>query len=323
MHNGFSIFVLENYNEQMLKRLSNNVITRYLRTVSFPGLEEVPIWDIILFFWNGLVNGAVTTRASAIAFSFFIALFPMLLFLFSLIAYIPIDNFQKELLGLLIDVMPRNAFLATKDTITEIVLRQRFDLLSVGFISMLAFATNGINSLMSAFSATYHSFKGRNWISQYFVAMLLVCILSILIITAVVLTISGRYFMDELVAREIMSKNSTYYALLVVQWLIILLLFFIAVATIYYFAPSKRGKFRLFSAGATLATFLMLASSWGFSYYINHFGQYNKLYGSIGTIIVVLMWLYFNALSLLIGFELNISITGAEKHNLHNQKEDF
>lgn len=305
----------------MLKKLRDNKIIQYFRKLSLPGFEDIPVWDIIRFFWQGLINGAVTTRASAIAFNFFIAIFPMLLFLFSLIAYIPIENFQKELMGLLVDVMPTNAFLAIKDTITEIVLRQRFDLLSVGFVAMLAFATNGINSLMSAFGATYHSFTGRNWLNQYFVAMLQVCILSVLIITAVILAVSGRYVMNKLIAEDIVSKDITYYALLFGQWLIILLLFFSAVAIIYYFAPSKRGKFRLFSAGSALATILMLASSWGFSYYINNFGQYNKLYGSIGTVIVILMWLYFNALSILIGFELNMSISSAGKQNLLQHKE--
>lgn len=304
----------------MLKIFKDNKLISYLRGVSFPGFENIPVWDIVLFFWNGLVNGAITTRASAIAFNFFIALFPMLLFLFSLIAYIPIENFQKELLGLLVDVMPKDAFLATKDTLTEIVLRQRFDLLSVGFVSMLAFATNGVNSLMSALGATFHSFKGRNWINRYFVAMLLVCILSVLIITAVILTVSGRYFMDKLLREGIVGKDSTYYALVLGQWLVVLLLFFLAVGIIYYFAPSKRGKFRLFSAGTTLATILMLVSSYGFSFYINNFGQYNKLYGSIGTVIVILMWLYVNALSILIGFELNISIASAG-NNQHNYKE--
>ncbi|PVX52370.1 membrane protein [Balneicella halophila] len=305
----------------MLKILTNNRIVNYLKRISLPGFEDIPVWNIILFFWNGLINGAITTRASAIAFSFFIALFPLLLFLFSLIPYVPIDNFQEELLGLLIDVMPRNAFLATRDTISDIVLRERFDLLSIGFISMLAFATNGVNSLMTAFAATYHSFKGRNWINQYLVSMLLVCILSVLIITAVVLTVSGRSLIKIFNQRDVLTNDINYFVLVVGQWLIIILLFFTAVAIIYYFAPSKRGKFRLFSAGTTLATLLMLISSWGFSYYINNFGQYNKLYGSIGTVIVILLWLYFNALSLLIGFELNISISNARKQELDLNKE--
>ncbi len=302
----------------MLRFLRDNKIFHFFRKVSLPGFQNIPVWDIFLFFFNGLRNGAITTRASAIAFSFFVAIFPMMLFFFSLIAYVPIENFQQELLGLLVDVMPHNVFLAVKDTLTETILRQRVDLLSLGFISMLFFATNGVNSLLSAFSATFHSFKGRNWLNQYLISMLLVLILSVVIITAVSLTISGRYVLDLLLQRGFVSQQITYYLLLGVQWLIVLSLFFLAVSILYYFAPSKRGEFRLFSPGSTFATILMLASSLGFSYYINNFGQYNKLYGSIGTVIVILLWFYFNALSLLIGFELNVSILSAGKKNLNN-----
>lgn len=305
----------------MLQFLQHNKFVNYLRKISLPGFQDIPVWDILLFFFNGLINGAITTRASAIAFSFFIAIFPMMLFFFSLIAYVPIENFQQELLGLLVDVMPQNVFLAVKDTLTEIVLRQRVDLLSLGFISMLFFATNGVNSLLSAFSATYHSFKGRGWFNQYFTSMLLVAILSVVIITAVSLTISGRYILDLLLQKGILSQNIIYYMLLGVQWIIVSLLFFSAVSILYYFAPSKRGEFRLFSAGSTFATILMLASSLGFSYYINNFGLYNKLYGSIGTVLVILLWFYFNSLSLLIGFELNISIVSARKKGLNNTLE--
>ncbi len=305
----------------MQRTSKNTKFSYYLKTMSLPGLEGVPVWDIVLFFWKGLINGAITTRASAIAFNFFIAIFPMLLFLFSLIAYVPIANFQEELLRFLVDVMPQNAFLTVKDTVSDIVLRQRFDLLSVGFVSMLVFATNGVNSLMTAFGATYHPFQGRGWLSKYFVAMLLVCMLSMLIITAVALAISGRYIVDSLVQQGVVDKQINYYLLLLLQWVIIVLFFFSAIATLYYFAPSKRGKFRLFSAGSTLATLLMLLSSYGFSYYINNFGQYNKLYGSIGTVVVILLWLYFNSLSVLIGFELNISITNARKKDLECKSE--
>ncbi|PID95728.1 MAG: ribonuclease BN, partial [Bacteroidetes bacterium] len=277
----------------MLKSFKHTEFIHYLKTISLPGFEGVPVWDVVLFFWEGLINGVITTRASAIAFNFFLAIFPMLLFLFSLIAYVPIANFQTELMRLLVEIMPRSTFLTVQDTVSEILLRQRFDLLSVGFISMLVFATNGINSLMTAFGATYHPFKEHHWFRKYFVSMFLVCVLSVLIITAVALAISGRYIIDNLVQQGIVDKQINYYLLLLLQWGVILLFFFSAIALLYYFAPSKRGKFRLFSAGNTLATLLMLFSSYGFSYYINNFGQYNKLYGSIGTVIVILLWLYF------------------------------
>lgn len=305
----------------MLKRIKKKQLVGRLKAMSLPGFGGVSIWEIIVFFFEGLVNGAVTTRGAAIAYSFFLAIFPLMLFFFSLIAYVPIDGFQVELLSLLEEVLPQNAFLAMKETIEETVLKQRFDLLSVGFISMLIFATNGLNSLYSAFSATYHTFQSRGVISQYLISMMLVAILSILIITGVGLAIFGKAGMQLLVSHHLINEGISYQLLFVGQWIVILFIFLIAVAIIFYFAPNKRGKFKIFSAGSSLATVLMLLSSWGFSYYINNFGQYNKLYGSIGTVMVILVWLYANAISLLIGFELNISITNVGKRTCLVEKE--
>lgn len=284
-----------------------------LKRISFPGFDKIPLWDIVVFFWKGLINGAITTRASAIAFNFFLSVFPMILFLFSLIPYVPVPNFQQELLQIFMDILPTNTYAVVSETITEIILRQRFDILSLGFVSMLVFATNGVNSLLSAFGATYHSFKGRNWINQYFISMLLVCLLSILIIVAVSITIFSRLGMNRLVEMGLIAQDINYYLLIIAQYLVVFLLFFTAISLLYYFAPSKRGRFRLVSAGASFATLLMILSSTLFSYYINHFGQYNKLYGSIGTLMIIMLWFYINALALLVGFELNASIRNVNK----------
>lgn len=298
-----------------LVRLKKN-ITRILSL-----FRITPIWSIARFFFQGLLNGAITTRASAIAFSFFLAVFPMMLFFFNLIPYIPIENFQEELLSLLKEVMPQNAFLATEETIHQVILKQHFDLLSMGLISMLFFATNGMNSLMSAFGATYHPFKSRNWFLQYLISMSLVCLLSLLVISAVILAIFGKYVTQKLLDVGLIDHSFTYYLAIFGQWFVVVLLVYSAVAIIYYFAPNKRGIFRLFSSGAIFATILMLIFSWGFSLYINEFGQYNKLYGSIGTIIVVLLWFYLNAFSLLLGFELNLSVFGIRKQKLNSNSE--
>ncbi len=285
---------------------------RKLKKITLPGFGGVPLLTVILFFWNGLINGAITTRASAIAFNFFLALFPMILFFFSLIPYIPIEDFQAELMRLLEDMLPQNAFLAVQDTLEEIVTRQRFDLLSIGFIAALYFSTNGITSLITAFNASYHSFKERGWLSQRLIAIALVCILSTIIVSAVLLLIFSKDALNYLLEHRLISDGITYYLLLIGQWIVIMALFFSATSVLYYFAPSRRVQFRFVSAGAILASLLMILTSWGFSFYVNNFSQYNKLYGSIGTLLVILMWIYFNALVLLIGFELNISIKQAE-----------
>jgi len=126
------------------------------------------------------------------------------------------------------------------------------------------------------------------------------------------ITVSQRV-LDFLKANMVIRDDFLLYMLIGGKWLVILLLFFFAFAFLFYYAPARKTKFRFISAGGTLATILSILISVGFSFYINNFGKYNTLYGSIGTLIVVMLWFYFMALILLIGFELNVSIWSA--HN--------
>src|SRR5690606_38834939 len=162
------------------------------RNVTLPFFDGIPIYDVAVFFWHSIVNGAITTRASAIAFSFFIALFPAILFLFTLIPYIPIQNFQNELFQLLHEVLPESTFATVEDTLTDIIMRPRGGLLSLGFIVALIFSTNGLASMMSAFDATIHSINRRSWVSQRVAAIFLLIILSVLLTVAVALITGGQ-----------------------------------------------------------------------------------------------------------------------------------
>lgn len=285
------------------------------KRITFPGFDGMPIYNVMVFFWRSIIDGALTTRASAISFSFFMALFPAIIFLFTLIPYIPIDNFQNELFLLIKDMVPETAFLAIEETVKDILTQQRGDLLSLGFFMALIFSTNGLASMMSAFDASLHTFERRTWIGQHLIALFLLAILSVLITVAIGLITSGQYFINYMVANGYLRDQFTFYTLSVGKWLVILTLFFMANSFLYYLAPAKKTKWRFISAGSTLSTILIVATFGGFSFYINQFGQYNKLYGSIGTLLVIMLLIYLLSLILLIGFELNASINEAVKHS--------
>jgi len=285
------------------------------KKVTLPGFDGMALYDVMVFFWRSIVDGAITTRASAIAFSFFVALFPLIIFLFTLIPFIPIDNFQDQLFQLIKDVVPENAFKSIEETVLDILKVQHEGLLSLGFFMALIFSTNGIASMMSAFDASLHSFERRTWLSQRVIAIFLLAIFSILITIAIALITSGQSFINYLVINGFLRDRFTIYMLSIGKWLIILILFFMANSFLYYLAPAKKTKWRFISAGSTLSTFLSVVTFVGFSYYINHFGQYNKLYGSIGTLLVILLLMYLLSLILLIGFELNASISEAIKQS--------
>ena len=299
--------------EYVRKRLEH--IRERAKKISLPIFEDVPLYDVGLFFWKGIENGSITTRASAIAFNIILAIFPAIIFIFTLIPYVPIENFQSELLGLIESVVPQNAFEAISSTVEDIIIRPHGGLLSFGFFFALIFSTNGVDSLISAFNATVHEIDTRSWWNQRMVSLALVIILTLLMAVGIALIVFGQAALNFLVERHILIKDFTYYLLRAGKWLVICALFFFTYAFLFYYAPARKSKFRFISAGVSLTAILSIITSLGFSFYINNFGRYNKLYGSIGTLLVVMLWIYFNAVILLVGFELNVSIANARKKN--------
>ena len=303
----------KSFNQFFAKRF--NFVSQKAKLIKLPFFDGLPLYDVALFFWKGIVDGDISTRASAIAFNFILAIFPAIIFVFTLIPYIPIAHFQQQLLTLLQSILPRNAFLSIEGTIENIVTQPRGGLLSFGFFAAFFFSTNGIVSVITAFNGTIHAIETRSWINQRFVALVLAIILTSLTTFSVALITLSQTLTKFLVKNGYLHSNLTYDLLLGGKWLIICALFFFSYAFLFYLAPARKTKFRFISAGGTLATILTIITSIGFSYYINHFGQYNTLYGSIGTLVVVMLSFYFNSLILLIGFELNVSIWRARLNN--------
>ncbi len=289
----------------------------YSKKITFPGLDGLPIYNVIIFFSRAIKGGDITNRASSLSFNFFLAIFPGVIFLFTLIPYIPIDNFQAELLQLLKEILPSNAYEATQSTIDDILNQPRGGLLSFGFIITIYFAMNGVIAMIKGFNNSYYEIETRGFLMQHVVAFILVFILTILLLTAVALIIFSSIALNYFVAKGIIGDTSIIILLEAGKWLIILALLFLCFSFLYYFAPSKKSKFRFISAGSTFATILSISTSLGFAFYVNNFGQYNKLYGSIGTLMVILLWIYFNSIILLAGFDLNASIENAKKKSVN------
>jgi membrane protein len=293
-------------------------IAERAKKISLPFFEGVPLYDVALFFWRSIVDGAIATRASAIAFSFFVAFFPFIIFLFTLIPYIPIDNFQNELLILIQDLVPPATYSTIEQTVEDIITQPRGDLLSFGFFAALIFSTNGLAAMMSAFDATIHTIHRRSWISQRITAVYLLIILSVLLTIVIALLTSGQLVIQRLQDKQVLHDHFVVFLLIFGKWLIILALLFFTYSFLYFMAPAKRIKWRFISAGGTLATVLSVFAFVGLSYYINRFNQYNKLYGSIGTLLIILLLMYVMSMILLIGFELNASI-----HHAKNESKEL
>jgi membrane protein len=282
-----------------------------IRKLVLPGFDGVPISQVISFIIKGFRKGFLVTRASSIAFNLLMALLPASIFLFTLIPFIPVPNFQQELIRLFEIILPSNAFNFLETTIIDIVTHKSRGLLLIMFIATVVFSTNGIHAVIHAFVVSAHTFKSRSWVNQRKISVVLLLIIIFMIATAGSLVIFGKLAVNRLVELHVIKRHFVLIFLILLRWILVVLLLFLAISFLYYFAPAKKTGFKFFSPGSIVATLLFILTSLGFSAYVNNFGQYNKLYGSVGTLMVILIWLYLNSIAILIGFELNVSILDA------------
>ncbi len=281
-----------------------------LKIIVLPGFDGMPLFYVLVFFFKGLFKGVLTYRAAAIAYNFFLALVPLVLFLFTLIPYVTSTNYQNELLGLLDDVIPSNIFSMVKATLVEIISRPKSGLLSLGFLMAIYFATNGVDAILEGFNQSYHRIKTWPWWKQKFYAFLLMTVISFLLFTSMLLLTSGKLIINTLGRFEILTNDVTVVLLIIVQWIVIIGNLLLGVSILYFFGQRKENKehYRFLSAGSILSTGLFIVGGLFLKSYFENFSNYNVLYGSIGSLIILLVWLFYNSLIILIGFELNTSI---------------
>lgn len=285
---------------------------RGIRNAVLPGFDGAPLDLVVRLIVKGLFGrGVAVTRASSIAFNLLMALLPASIFMFTLIPFIPIPNFQTELVRMFENILPANAYSFLETTIVDVITNRSGTLLVVMFIATIIFSTNGIHALMHAFVVSAHEFQSRTWIQQRKIAVFLLLIILLMFSISGALIILSRSVVNRLVDLGILQLNLVFYLIMIFKWILIIGMLFFAISTLYYLVPAKKKDFRYISPGSIVATALFIFTSMGFSAYVNNFGQYNKLYGSIGTLIVILIWLYLNSIALLVGFELNVSIKAA------------
>jgi membrane protein len=267
--------------------------------------------SILRFFYEAIWEGSISARASSIAYSFFLAIFPGILFFFTLIPYFPIPNLQTEVFRLLRDVLPPQSYDAAYTTIADVLNNKNSGLLSFGFFAALLFATNGTSSLLSNFGQTIHRKESVEFWKLYLYSLLLTIIFSAVFFTGIISIVMTQSVTDFMVSKDWIQQTNADF-LQNTRWLFLLGTLLFSVSALYFFSPLRKKQWGFFSIGAIFATALIIASSSGFSYYVDNFSQYNRLYGSIGTLMVIMLWIYINAFVLIIGFELNMSVAVAE-----------
>jgi membrane protein len=285
---------------------------RYLiectKYIAFPGFKPLSLYTVAVFFFGEIKQGTLANKASSLAYNFMLALFPATIFLFTLIPYIPIKHFQDNLLSIMGQIMPTDAYDALKSTIIDVVKNQNAKLFSFGFLTTLFFATNGVNRLMQAFNKSSLIKETRTYLHRRWVALVLTVVISMSMLVAVGIMIAGHKILVFLQHHFYSKAHAWFTAIALLKWVIVIVIFFVTVSLLYRYGPAHKQRWKFLSPGSILATGLAVLTSLGFTFYINNFSSYNKIYGSIGTLIVIMIWLYLNSLIILIGFELNASV---------------
>lgn len=296
--------------EKLRKVIANRYVlfVEKSKHTSIPGFDKIPIYDVVTFFRQEIKRDQLPVRASAISFNFLLAIFPSIIFIFTLIPYIPIAGLDILIHKFFKDVLPDSGYTFLESTITDITNIKRGGLLSLGFVLAFYFSTNGVKMLILTFNKEHVIYAKRGYWRSRFASMRLTVYLFFLFIASLILIIMGDNVVNW-VGQLIHWQDATGRIFLtLLQYIILLMLFFSGISLIYYYGPAVKYRWRFITPGATFATIMSILTSLVFGYLANNFITYNEVYGSIGTLVVLMIWINLNALVLLVGFEINNSI---------------
>ncbi len=277
----------------------------FLKAFRIPGYSGFSFYDLLELYLSGIVKGTLSSRAGSIAFSFFMALFPFLLFILNLIAFIPIENFDAVLFNFIELLLPQESQSFFTQIFDDIRLKQRAGLLSSVFLLSIILTANGVSSIFSSFEGSYHVELSRSFFRQYLFSMMVGILLAILLLVGVAALIFFEIYilnnLEDLIPSEV---NWIRFG----QIFFYIILTYISVAILYYFGTIEGKKTHFFSPGALMTCLLILLTTYFFGIYIENFSKYNQLYGSIGALLIFLFYIWLNSSVLLLGFELNATL---------------
>lgn len=285
--------------------------------------DEVSLHELLRLVIIKLQREKLQERAESVAYNLTLATFPFIIFLFTLMPYVPIEALDENFFVEVERIFPTSVAQEINNTIQQILSKQQSGLRSFSFLAAMFLATNGMNAFISAFNRSYRLSDRRNYILKRLVALILTVVLFLVLSLALVLIVSGELILDALLNFEVLNQDIVYYSIDILRYVIVLIGFFISVMFMYYFAPAVRIHWRKLVPGALLATGLIMLFSVLFSYYITAFNTYNKVYGSIGTLLIYMIWIFAVSLVILLGFDLNVSIIQAYQQKTGTPDEEL
>lgn len=284
-------------------------VATYLKSKTFPGSDNVSWYAVIGYLWSWVDNREIGLKAKALSFTFILALFPSVIFIFSFLAYIPFVKTGDQFLVFFENILPQDVYEASRVTLLDILKKQRSGLLSLGFITAVYFSTNGFVSLINVLDRyNEHKKRKRSFWKQRLVAIILSVIVAIALIASVSILTGANVIFNYLDKFAYFPSKISPYLIGLLNYTIVSAIIFTIVSSIYYFAPSYNPRWKFISPGAVFASAVIIVTTFLFSTYVNAFNSYNKVYGSIGVLIVVMLLIHINTYILLLGYELNFAI---------------
>ena len=304
--------------EEIENKLNKIPIVKQLvvltKAIKLKTLEGLSLYDILEMYVLGIFKGAFSYRASAIAFSFFMALFPFALFILNLIPFIPLENFQADFLEFVEEGVPPNTYDAIEMILKDIMGTSHQGLLSSGFILSILLMTNGINAILGGFEMSEHITVTRGFFRQYFISLAISLLLSLILIVTVAAIVIAEVMIQKINIHGYIADVA------LIEWsryIFIILMILVTTSVLYKFGAKETSKISFISYGAVFTTILIILSSYIFGVYVEKFARYNELYGSIGTLLVLMFYIWINCMVLLLGFELNATISKLKRKNLY------
>ena len=286
----------------------------FLKKIKVPGLEGFSFYDLIDLYFRGILEGAFSYHASAVAFSFFMALFPFALFILNLIPYIPIEGFQNDFLQFVKEGVPPNTYDAIASIINDILNNSQSSLLSSGFLLSIFLMANGINGILGGFESSKHVLEKRGFLKQYLVALGISITLSILLLLTVSIIVIFEIVIQKTTIQDVLSEQIP--LIILGRYIFVILMILITSAILLRYGTKQSHKPPFISVGSVFTTVLIIVSSYFFGIWVLRFSKYNELYGSIGTLLIMMFYIWINCMILLLGFELNATIHKLKKSKL-------
>jgi membrane protein len=289
-----------------------------LKRIKIPGFGGLSFYDLLEMYIEGIVDGAFSYHASAVAFSFFMALFPFALFILNLIPFIPIEGFQDDFLQFVKEGVPPNTYDAIANIINDILNNSHSGLMSSGFLLSIFLMANGINGILGGFESSRHVLEKRGFLHQYFVALGISLLLSILLLLTVAIIVIFEVFIQKTIIQDVLSDQIP--LIILGRYIFVILMILITSSVLLRYGTKQSHKPPFISIGSVFTTILIIISSYFFGIWVIRFSKYNELYGSIGTLLIMMFYIWINCMILLLGFELNATIHKLRKKNNHNKK---